>query len=310
MRNSGAPALTSASVTSASPWRSLLEASKNFYASSEDYYRDFTRVQQVLESTESVAERQARVADQQLSVMQSQLTQLGLLNSNLTTYASALNAYLGITGKTVSTPGAGVPANDARPMGNFGTAASGEYLFGGPVTAGESLNAGNVRALYQQFLGRDPEPGVAEQWVAYGGRGFDLAAQLEKSAEFQARLRVAQGLRGGGWVGNGIWNRDSVLAAYAGGGQIALAGGEFVVNAPMAARYADELQAINAGRVVRGPGGDDAYSGGPVVTAIERLNDQVARVARNIAAVGAATIDVLEAVAGNTAEAASRRRVA
>ncbi|WP_416358230.1 hypothetical protein ACLNGM_10100 [Aureimonas phyllosphaerae] len=36
---------------------------------------------------------------------------------------------------------------------------------------------------------------------------------------------------GGGVVGNGIWDRDSVLARYAGGGEIALAGGEGVINA-------------------------------------------------------------------------------
>jgi hypothetical protein len=35
----------------------------------------------------------------------------------------------------------------------------------------------------------------------------------------------------GGIVGNGIWNRDSVLARYAGGGDIMLAGGEGVINA-------------------------------------------------------------------------------
>jgi membrane protein implicated in regulation of membrane protease activity len=35
----------------------------------------------------------------------------------------------------------------------------------------------------------------------------------------------------GGIVGNGIWNRDSVLASYAGGGNIMLAGGEYVTRA-------------------------------------------------------------------------------
>ena len=35
----------------------------------------------------------------------------------------------------------------------------------------------------------------------------------------------------GGIVGNGIYDRDSVLARYAGGGNIALAGGEFVTRA-------------------------------------------------------------------------------
>lgn len=43
---------------------------------------------------------------------------------------------------------------------------------------------------------------------------------------------IPAGLVDGGIVGNGVWNRDSVLAQYAGGGSIALAGGEYVMPAP------------------------------------------------------------------------------
>jgi hypothetical protein len=43
--------------------------------------------------------------------------------------------------------------------------------------------------------------------------------------------RAAQGLAGGGFVGNGIYGVDSVRARYAGGGDIMLAGGEFVSRA-------------------------------------------------------------------------------
>ena len=80
---------------------------------------------------------------------------------------------------------------DPRQMGKFGARASGESIFGGPVTAGEQLNAASVNALYQQFLGRDAEAGVAKQWMDFNGRGFDLATALEKSAEFQSRLQQA-----------------------------------------------------------------------------------------------------------------------
>ncbi|MFZ2871405.1 hypothetical protein, partial [Zavarzinia sp.] len=41
----------------------------------------------------------------------------------------------------------------------------------------------------------------------------------------------SQALEAGGMVGNGVWNKDSVLARYAGGGTIALAGGEWVTRA-------------------------------------------------------------------------------
>lgn len=43
----------------------------------------------------------------------------------------------------------------------------------------------------------------------------------------------------GGWISNGTWNRDTVTAL--------LAGGEYVVNAPSAARYSAILPQINAG---------------------------------------------------------------
>lgn len=43
---------------------------------------------------------------------------------------------------------------------------------------------------------------------------------------------IVGALAGGGMVGNGIWDVDSVLARYAGGGNIALAGGEGVLTAP------------------------------------------------------------------------------
>lgn len=62
-----------------------------------------------------------------------------------------------------------------------------------------------------------------------------------------AGLRNFGGLQEGGWVGNGTWNRDSVIAAYAGGGDIMLAGGEHVTNAVQAARYRPVLDSINAG---------------------------------------------------------------
>jgi len=51
----------------------------------------------------------------------------------------------------------------------------------------------------------------------------------------------------GGWIGNGTWNRDSVAAEFKGGGTVMLAGGEFVVKATSAQRYADVLPQINAG---------------------------------------------------------------
>ena len=55
------------------------------------------------------------------------------------------------------------------------------------------------------------------------------------------------GFAEGGWIGNGIYNTDSVVARYAGGGSILLAGGEHVMPADVAARYRPELDSMRAG---------------------------------------------------------------
>jgi hypothetical protein len=178
----------------------LLEASRDYNASSEAYFADFNQVQSVLESTESLAERQARIADQQLTTMRGQLDALGLINDTLISFGEALGVYRKTTGITAGV----VAANDPRPVGPFGAAQSGEFLFGGQVTAGETLTGGSIRALYQQFLGRDPEAEVVQTLLQGGLRGFDLAGALEQSPEFQARLKQVRGYADGGLAGAGL----------------------------------------------------------------------------------------------------------
>ena len=65
-------------------------------------------------------------------------------------------------------------------------------------------------------------------------------------------------IAGGGRIGNGAWNVDSVLARYAGGGNIALAGGEFIVPAAQTTRYLPQLEAMRAGAY--GHANDDGYA--------------------------------------------------
>jgi hypothetical protein len=51
----------------------------------------------------------------------------------------------------------------------------------------------------------------------------------------------------GGMIGNGIFGIDSVLAHYAGGGNIALAGGEFVMPAAQTRANLPQLEAMRSG---------------------------------------------------------------
>jgi hypothetical protein len=70
----------------------------------------------------------------------------------------------------------------------------------------------------------------AQKFFASGAGYADVYNQVTGSLQGVAG-RAAQGLAGGGFVGNGIYGVDSVRARYAGGGDIMLAGGEFVSRA-------------------------------------------------------------------------------
>ncbi|WP_157089388.1 phage tail tape measure protein [Oceanibaculum pacificum] len=59
--------------------RRLLEASRAFYASSEDYYRDFERVQEVLRDSEDLAGRHLSLGEQQLAATRAELDRLDQL---------------------------------------------------------------------------------------------------------------------------------------------------------------------------------------------------------------------------------------
>jgi hypothetical protein len=103
-----------------------------------------------------------------------------------------------------------------------------------------------VTAIYRSALGRAPDAEGLAFWVAMmqsGASSGEVLRGIQSTAEYKS----THGMAAGGWVGNGVWNKDSVIAAYAGGGTIGLAGGEYVVNASQAARYADVLPGMNAG---------------------------------------------------------------
>ncbi len=107
-----------------------------------------------------------------------------------------------------------------------------------------------IQSRYIEELGRMASGSEIDYWFGQISQGLatfvDLANWTRSTSEAVA-YRASKGLQAGGWVGNGQWDRDSVVAAYAGGGSIALAGGEYVVTAPQAARYGDVLPSINAG---------------------------------------------------------------
>ena len=85
-----------------------------------------------------------------------------------------------------------------------------------------------AQRLYEVALFTGMAKGVKEK----PKKGDDRTAYANKDKYLGfASGGVIPGLASGGMVGNGVWNQDSVRARYAGGGDIALAGGEGVINA-------------------------------------------------------------------------------
>ncbi|MEN2980259.1 tape measure protein [Tistrella bauzanensis] len=125
-----------------------------------------------------------------------------------------------------------------------------------------------------------------------------LTAQL--SAEVQAAaasVAVVPGYAAGGVVGNGVFNRDSVLASYAGGGAIALAGGEHVTRATsVTLATLPVLDVINrTGRLPSASGGDGAAAEIRALRAeVAALRADLAALTRTTAAAGAGTVDAIE----------------
>ncbi|RJF94800.1 hypothetical protein D3874_03010 [Oleomonas cavernae] len=85
-----------------------------------------------------------------------------------------------------------------------------------------------------------------------------LAEAIERAAH--PFVPPVAAMRDGGQVGNGTWNVDSVLAQYAGGGTIGLAGGEWVTRASsVTAQTRPWLDMVN--RTGRLPANDNGLDG-------------------------------------------------
>jgi hypothetical protein len=128
----------------------------------------------------------------------------------------------------------------------------------------------------------------------------------EKSSYMQ-RGGVVGGYAAGGIVGgNAIWNRDSVIARYAGGGDIALAGGEYVVTAPAVnSNTRPMLDAINRGGRVPAVPLPSAYRAAPasapvdtapIVAAVDRLGEKIDTLVDIVAASGDQSHEALQGV--------------
>ncbi|MCH2222979.1 MAG: hypothetical protein MK097_22060, partial [Dechloromonas sp.] len=215
--------------------QAYLDASKSYYASSEQYFSDFAEVQRVLDASQDAAQHQVNVAQQQLSVLNQQVGALIDINNSVMSVAEAISNFMAAQAAVNSARNWG-----ARPEVNkaivSGLAAQGINYTGnfgdGSFAAWVAAQPQSVQAIIQQVSNAVPQD-IINQYARNGG--------------------LLRGYANGGLVANGIYDTDSVLARFAGGGYAALAGGEFVTTARhVTPATMPTLQAINqTGQVPR-----------------------------------------------------------
>lgn len=233
--------------------RAYLDEAKSYYASSEAYFSIFREVEATLASTE------ARVLTE-LDLAKSQYAALLTLNESVLTIPAAIAALnvamaardlaqgqaLEAYAKAMN-PQAAVPSY-TQPTVNVSAPAPAPAPAPPPVVAqpvnrtlwnGSSLS--NYVGNYQEYNGRSIF--VPSGWTPARAWGLHVQQQ-QRPVSFGGLVRNEKreggrigwganglGFRNGGTIGNGAWDRDSVVARHRDGGEVWLAGGEGVLNA-------------------------------------------------------------------------------
>nr|WP_281414951.1 phage tail length tape measure family protein [Azospirillum picis] len=189
----------------------------NASANPEVYYK----VQAGLSSVETVAQRQ-------LSAAQRQVNYLSSIDSSLKSLDATAARESKLSSLLASGRSWGAPESVATNLqiametdfaGNFGT--------------------GDLNGRSDAWIFSQPESVKEKVRQIMRANGQAWRINFETGG-------IVGGYEGGGLVGNGVWGRDSVLARYARGGMIALAGGEGVLTAPATAAIgADVVDYIN-----------------------------------------------------------------
>ncbi|MBS7696273.1 MULTISPECIES: tape measure protein [unclassified Chelatococcus] len=263
--------------------RRYLEESKAYYGFNEVYARIFEEVQSTLEAVGSKSQSELDIARAQLSALDAQVSGLLTVNDSVLTVAAGI--------EKLNAAVAALAAAQAAQIGNG--------------TGTPDQRTAYVTSLYQKYFGRQPDQAGLDFWVK-----SDLSTSQLDQAFADAKAAGAMRLGGivgayarGGLVGNGIWDMDSVIARYAGGGNIALAGGEHVTRAPSVnpATY-PVLDYIN--RTGRAPANDDSAK--EEIRALRALVEQLIGVSvQGHKAVAQAVVENTSAVKEDTRKAST-----
>jgi tape measure domain-containing protein len=193
--------------------QSALDEARAYYASSEEYAKIWREIDTTLELVERSAGRQLSEAQQQLEALNKQVGALIDINESVLSVEEAIAALANATS-----------ARD-RQMQDQINAAKGSGI--------ESKNA-QIAEMYRSILGRSGRDDEIAWW-ANSGKSIDTIRADIEFAKLHGAMKyggIVGAYANGGMVGNGLYNVDSVVAKYAGGGDILLAGGEHVTRAP------------------------------------------------------------------------------
>ena len=201
--------------------RQYLTEARAYYASSEQYFQIFEQVEAILDQALTSAKGQLSVEERSLTALGEQVSKLIDINDSVLTVAAAI---AGLQSAISALDGLGGSGGEFDRSTYWSKSLKDFY--------------GQLQA-YKKQAGTDVVPGeIASVWNAFAsagsGREYDMLAraytEILKGLMPKAGMRfggIVGAFANGGIVGNGIYDMDSVIARYAGGGDIALAGGEF-----------------------------------------------------------------------------------
>lgn len=183
--------------------RRLLEASRAYYASSSDYFRDFERVGAVLSATESLAQRQLGIAESQLGTLRQQLDALTALQggrqAELQGFATLTAALQGISA-ALAALGGGTPGG---PSGDNAGVVYQPGSYGADRPAGEVMaELGVTRATRDAILA-----GLGQSEAGGGAVRARIDSDPAFASAYRAAIRAAGGVPNfalGGWHAGGL----------------------------------------------------------------------------------------------------------
>lgn len=285
-----------------------LDVGRSYFASSTGYFDIWTEVDKTMERVQKATEGQLSKAEQQKKALDASVAGILDVNTSVKSVAEALAQYNAtqkagfenLAAQLALGKQVGTASIEAAYQANLDRSADagGLSYYQGQIAGGKTVDQvvdaiansreAQINALYKQVFGRALDNESRAYWVNSGKSMDQIAADLNY-AKAQGAYRnggIVGAFASGGRVGNGVYDVDSVRARYAGGGDILLAGGEFVNRAgSVNNRTYPTLDYIN--RTGNLPGNDNAA----VVAALNRLGTMTAEVKEALRMLALATTE-------------------